>query len=35
MEGYLYRTPRGRVATPKGYAHLGRKVPAGLQGALL
>ncbi len=35
MEGYLYRTPRGRVATPRAYQHLGRKVPAGLQGALL
>jgi holliday junction DNA helicase RuvB len=35
MEGYLYRTPRGRVATPRGYEHLGKKPPAGLQGALL
>ena len=35
MEGYLYRTPRGRVATLKGYQHLGKKPPAGLQGALL
>jgi holliday junction DNA helicase RuvB len=35
MEGYLYRTPRGRVATPKGYQHLGRKAPAGPQGSLL
>ena len=35
MEGYLYRTPRGRVATPRGYQHLGRKVPAGLQGSLI
>ena len=35
MEGYLYRTPRGRVATPRAYQHLGRKVPAGLQGSLL
>ena len=35
MEGYLYRTPRGRVATPLAYQHLGRKVPAGLQGSLL
>ena len=35
MEGYLYRTPRGRVATPRAYQHLGRKVPAGLQGSLI
>ncbi len=26
--GFLARTPRGRVATPRAYAHLGRKVPA-------
>jgi Holliday junction DNA helicase RuvB len=25
--GFLVRTPRGRVATPKAYAHLGRKIP--------
>lgn len=25
--GFLARTPRGRVATPKAYAHLGRKIP--------
>ena len=25
--GFLARTPRGRVATPKAYAHLGRKQP--------
>jgi Holliday junction DNA helicase RuvB len=35
MEGYLYRTPRGRVATPRGYAHLGRKIPSGAQAQLL
>lgn len=35
MEGYLYRTPRGRVATPRAYEHLGRKAPASLQGSLL
>jgi Holliday junction DNA helicase RuvB len=35
MEGYLYRTPRGRVATPRAYDHLGRKPPASLQGSLL
>jgi Holliday junction DNA helicase RuvB len=35
MEGYLYRTPRGRVATPRGYAHLGRKAPEAPQRSLL
>jgi len=34
MEGFLYRTPRGRVATPKSYEHLGRKAPKTSQGAL-
>ena len=34
MEGYLYRTPRGRVATPRAHEHLGRKAPSGPQGAL-
>ncbi len=28
--GFITRTPRGRVATPKAYAHLGRKNPNGL-----
>ncbi|NLH49730.1 MAG: Holliday junction branch migration DNA helicase RuvB [Myxococcales bacterium] len=28
--GYLKRTPRGRVATPRAYAHLGRTVPKGV-----
>jgi Holliday junction DNA helicase RuvB len=32
MEGYLYRTPRGRVATPRAHEHLGRKAPQGPQG---
>ena len=27
--GYLQRTPRGRVATPRAYEHLKRKVPKG------
>lgn len=27
QEGYLKRTPRGRVATERAYAHLGRTVP--------
>jgi Holliday junction DNA helicase RuvB len=35
MEGYLARTPRGRVATPRAFHHLGRKPPSGLQGSLL
>src|SRR5881275_3378486 len=35
MEGYLARTQRGRVATQRAFEHLGRKVPAGLQGSLL
>jgi len=39
QEGFLQRTPRGRVATPKAYVHLGRKPPGGSgggpQGALL
>lgn len=28
--GFMARTPRGRVATALGYAHLGRPVPVGL-----
>ena len=27
-EGYLARTPRGRVATPAAWAHLGLRMPA-------
>jgi Holliday junction DNA helicase RuvB len=34
MEGYLYRTPRGRVATPRAHEHLGKKPPQSPQGAL-
>jgi len=34
-EGYLARTPRGRTALPKAYAHLGRARPRGGQGELL
>ena len=26
--GFLMRTPRGRVATPAGFAHIGAPVPA-------
>ncbi|MCB0618909.1 MAG: Holliday junction branch migration DNA helicase RuvB [Saprospiraceae bacterium] len=33
MEGYLQRTPRGRVATEKSYKHLG-VVPPGIKGTL-
>ena len=35
MQGYLVRTPRGRAATARAFEHLGRKIPAGLQGSLL
>src|SRR5437763_7937010 len=35
MEGYLARTPRGRVATQRAFEHLGKKAPAGPQGSLL
>jgi Holliday junction DNA helicase RuvB len=34
MEGFLFRTPRGRVATPRSYEHLGRRGPTSPQGAL-
>jgi Holliday junction DNA helicase RuvB len=34
MEGFLYRTPRGRVATPRAHEHLGRKASRSPQGAL-
>lgn len=33
--GFLERTPRGRVATPKAYFHLGRDLPKDRQGSLL
>lgn len=33
--GFLDRTPRGRQATPKAYAHLGQKPPANRQNKLL
>ena len=29
QEGFLQRTPRGRVATPKAYVHLGKTMPRG------
>jgi Holliday junction DNA helicase RuvB len=34
-EGYLARSPRGRVALPAAYAHLGRERPRGKQGSLI
>ena len=34
-EGYLARTPRGRVALPAAYEHLGREKPRGKQGNLI
>jgi Holliday junction DNA helicase RuvB len=34
QEGYIQRTPRGRMATPRAYAHFNIK-PAGAQGELL
>jgi Holliday junction DNA helicase RuvB len=35
MEGFLARTPRGRIATPRAFQHLGKKPPSGPQGTLL
>lgn len=35
MEGYLNRTPQGRVATALSYVKLGRTPPTGAQGRLL
>jgi holliday junction DNA helicase RuvB len=34
QEGFLQRTPRGRVATQRAYEHLGVKPPPGLSGRL-
>jgi Holliday junction DNA helicase RuvB len=34
QEGFLQRTPRGRVATQRAYEHLGLKVPPGTSGRL-
>jgi Holliday junction DNA helicase RuvB len=34
-EGFLARTPRGRVALPATYEHLGRERPRGRQGSLV
>jgi len=35
QEGFLQRTPRGRLATAKAWRHLGRTPPPAVQGALL
>lgn len=35
MEGYIKRTPQGRVATPNAYRKLGLKPPSGAQAELL
>ena len=32
--GFISRTPRGRIATPSGYEHLGLKAPIGSTGQL-
>jgi Holliday junction DNA helicase RuvB len=34
QEGFLHRTPRGRIATPEAFRHLGRELPKGTQGSL-
>lgn len=34
QEGFIQRTPRGRVATSRAYEHLGMKVPRGANGRL-
>jgi Holliday junction DNA helicase RuvB len=34
QEGFLQRTPRGRVATRRAYEHLGRRPPPGVTGSL-
>lgn len=34
QNGFLHRTPRGRVATPSAYRHFNRIVPESCQGAL-
>jgi Holliday junction DNA helicase RuvB len=34
-EGFLARTPRGRMALPPAYTHLGRERPGGRQGSLV
>lgn len=34
QEGFLQRTPRGRIATRRAYQHLGYKTPPGMTGTL-
>ncbi len=29
QQGFILRTPRGRIATPRAFRHMGRKAPAG------
>jgi Holliday junction DNA helicase RuvB len=33
QQGYLQRTPRGRIATERAYEHLGLKAPSGPSGS--
>jgi len=35
QQGFLHRTPRGRVATPRAYQYFGKTAPASSQGSLL
>jgi Holliday junction DNA helicase RuvB len=35
QSGLIKRTPRGRMATPRAYTHLGQEPPADPQGTLL
>ncbi|HSJ70965.1 MAG TPA: Holliday junction branch migration DNA helicase RuvB [Acidimicrobiia bacterium] len=35
LEGFIQRTPRGRIATGRGYTHLGIETPTDDQGTLL
>ncbi len=35
QQGFLNRTPRGRVASPRAYDHFGFKRPDGMQESLL
>jgi Holliday junction DNA helicase RuvB len=33
QQGLLARTPRGRIATPRAYLHLGLEIPKGAEAA--
>jgi Holliday junction DNA helicase RuvB len=35
QNGFIQRTARGRVATPKAYQHVDKPVPSGPQGSLI